>query len=194
MINRILNRPSRKELRKRIEVLQKRLHSSEDSILTASRDWAKTDCALRSEIENLTESLVKTKIECERFAAQEDYYLKQVSMRLSELRELTATYNEGFDKMVKEKNEQIVKLQTELSLLQTKSEAAQSVGVKQNIASLKKAKFWSTEHEKLFELNHILTAKLEKFESAKKKTAERKAEFMRNKRALNPNYGKGLKK
>jgi hypothetical protein len=194
MINRILNRPSRKELRERIEQLQKRLHSSEDSILTASRDWAKTDCALRSEIENLTKALGDSKLECQRLAAQEDYYSKQASMRLSELRQLTETYNEGFDKMVKEKNEQIVKLQTELNLVQTEYESFKKDAMKRIIDLKKDVNFWSSENEKFFKANAELKTKLEKFEAAKKKRDEKNAEFMRNKRALNPNYGKGIKK
>jgi hypothetical protein len=187
MINRILNRPSRKELRAEIDRLQKRLHGCENGVATASRDWAKTDCALRSEIENLTKSLGKTKIECERLGAQNQFYW-------SGLGRLSLAYNEGFDKMVKEKNDQIVKLQTELSLAQTESESFKKGAMKQIIDLKKDVNFWSTENEKFFKSNSELKVKLEKFEAAKKKRDEKNAEFMRNKRAQNPNYGRSNKK
>jgi len=158
MINRILNRPSRKELRERIEQLQRHLSASEQAVETASRDWAKTDCFLRSKIENLELACVNA------------------------------------DKTVKEKNEQIVKLQTELSFVQTESESFKKGAMKQIIDLKKDVNFWSSENEKFFKSNAELKAKLEKFEAAKKKRDEKNAEFMRNKRAQNPNYGRGNKK
>lgn len=194
MLNKILNRPSRKELRDRIEQLQTRLHRSEDSVLTASRDWAKTDCALRSEIENLTHALGDSKLECQRLGSENQNIFNKCNDHYDNYKKLEVAFEKGFDKMVKEKNAELVKLQTELNLLKTKSEAAQSVAVKQNIASLKEAKFWSAEHEKLFELNRTLNAKLEKFEAEKAKRAAKNAEFMKQKRAANPNYGRGNKK
>ncbi len=194
MLNKILNRPSRKELRDRIEQLQTRLHRSEDSVLNASRDWAKTDCALRSEIEKLTTALGDSKLDCQRLGAENMDLTDRIATLNWGLKDLEKTYDLGFAKMVKEKNAELVKLQTELNLTKTKSEAAQSVAVKQNIASLKEAKFWSAEHEKLFELNRTLKSQLEKFEAEKAKRAAKNAEFMKKKRAANPNYGRGNKK
>ena len=158
MINRILNRPSRKELRAEIDRLQKRLHSCENGVAAASRDWAKSDCFLRSKIENLELACVNA------------------------------------DKMVKEKNDQIVKLQTELSFVQSSAEAFKKGAMKQIIDLKKDVNFWSSENEKFFKSNAELKAKLEKFEAAKKKRDEKNAEFMRNKRAQNPNYGRSNKK
>lgn len=194
MINRILNRPSRKELSERIEKLQFKLAGSEAQVLTASRDWAKTDCALRSEIENLTQALGDSKLECKRLGAENMDLSERIETLNWGLKDLEKTYDLGFAKMVKEKNAELVKLQTELNLLKTKSEAAQKVAVKQNISSLKEAKFWSSEHEKLFELNRTLNDKLEKFEAEKAKRSAKNAEFMRLKRLNNPNYGRGNKK
>jgi hypothetical protein len=165
MINRILNRPSRKELRERIEQLQKVLVSSEEAIATASRDWAKTDCFLRSKIENLELACVNA-----------DKLLKEDGSKIR------VQYNE------------IVRLQTELSLVQTESESFKKGAMKQIIDLKKDVNFWSAENEKFFKSNAELKAKLEKFEAAKKKRDEKNAEFMRNKRAQNPNYGRNNKK
>jgi hypothetical protein len=158
MINRILNRPSRKELRERIEQLQRVLLSSDKSIAIASRDWAKTDCFLRSKIENLELACVNA------------------------------------DNLITSKNDQIVKLQTELSLVQSQAETFKKGAMKQIIDLKKDVNFWSSENEKFFKSNAELKAKLEKFEAAKKKRDEKNAEFMRNKRAQNPNYGRANKK
>jgi regulator of replication initiation timing len=158
MINKILNRPSRKELRAEIDRLQKRLHSCENGVATAARDWAKTDCFLRSKIENLELACVNA------------------------------------DNLITSKNDQIVKLQTELSLVQTESESFKKGAMKQIIDLKKDVNFWSAENEKFFKSNSELKAKLEKFEAAKKKRDEKNAEFMRNKRAQNPNYGRNNKK
>jgi len=158
MINRILNRPSRKELRAEIDRLQKRLHSCENGVATASRDWAKTDCFLRSKIENLELACVNA------------------------------------DKIITSKNTEIVQLQRELSFVQTESESFKKGAMKQIIDLKKDVNFWSAENEKFFKSNAELKAKLEKFEAAKKKRDEKNAEFMRNKRAQNPNYGRNNKK
>lgn len=194
MLNRILNRPSRKELRERIDQLQTRLHRSEDSVLTASRDWAKTDCALRSEIENLTYALGDSKLECQRLGAENMDLTDRIATLNWGLKDLEKTYDLGFAKMVKEKNAELVKLQTELNLLQTQSESFKKGAMKQIIDLKKDVNFWSAENEKFFKSNSELKAKLEKFEAEKAKRAAKNAEFMKKKRAENPNYGRGNKK
>jgi regulator of replication initiation timing len=195
MINRILNRPSRKELRAEIDRLQKRLHSTEGSVLTISKEWEKSDYKLRSKIKNLELALRDSELECQRLGTHNLNIVNKCNDEFSKnYKKLEAIYNEGFDKMVKEKNEQIVKVQTELSLVQTEYESFKKGAMKQIIDLKKDVNFWSTENEKFFKSNAELKAKLEKFEAAKKKRDEKNAEFMRNKRAQNPNYGRSNKK